>query len=193
MIVTPNMLHRRRVRLHDMTLEGASLFPFFDDTGRIRHYMLVWPASPWIVAFRHRANAIRFRFFWPIEIDKSMAALSDLGRERATVLGALWHWDPWWVLAHPRFATHPAVPALKATNIPGHGPFRFDLGRGRVLGQVPPLQKRSSRSYGAIRSGWRLRGWPWASRRVRSATAPKYTAIARWSGQSFAANTAPGT
>ena len=111
-------LHRRKVRLQDAELEGASLFPFFDAGGAVAWLMLVWPGASTIAAMELQSVVVPM--WGAVEIDAEVAGILDLDAERATELAASrWHYDPWWLLREPRYRGHPAVPALKASNCAG--------------------------------------------------------------------------
>lgn len=116
--VEARRLHGRPVRLRDATaLVEASLFPFFDSDGLVTSLMLVWPAASSILMLEMEPGRVRVPWFGPIEIDADFAEQGDADAARArTLAGGLWHWDPWWVLRAARYAGHPAVPVLKATN-----------------------------------------------------------------------------
>ncbi|MCP3956900.1 MAG: hypothetical protein GY719_03510 [bacterium] len=115
--VAASTLHRRKVHLRDAQLGAASLFPFFDAGGNVDRLMLVWPPSRTIAALEPRPGLVEVTMWDAIEIDADLAALRDLDAQTAAELAAgRWHYDPWWVLRHPRYGGHPAVPALKATN-----------------------------------------------------------------------------
>lgn len=118
--ISQHSLWRCRLELEDGTLERASLFPLFDDTGRTRRFMITAEDS-WRIMLvdwsrdlfrreRLRRNRLRHRY----------ADLSDASASEAQRIDDLWHFDPWWVLTEPRYAGHEAVPTLRATNIPGY-------------------------------------------------------------------------
>ncbi len=120
--VSARSLHQRRVRLRDMTLRGASVFPFFDGDGEVLALMLVWPSAREIVLLDYMPGLARARFGGGVELDVDFAGLRDVCADRAD--GAadavrLWHYDPWWVLRATRYQGHPAVPDLKSTNCVG--------------------------------------------------------------------------
>jgi hypothetical protein len=107
------------VRLRDTVLEQASLFPFFDPRGQVQALMLVWPAASDILILEYRPDLVRLRWWGRIEVRSELAALRNVDGHAATAFAGLWHYDPWWVLRAPRFASHSAVPVLKATNCAG--------------------------------------------------------------------------
>lgn len=118
--VSSHRLHRRRVRLRDITLKRASLFPFFDHEGVVRSLMLVWPSSADIFLMRYRPGLVRISRFDRIVLDCELAALRGAGAGRADELTAgCWHDDPWWLLRAQRYEGNTAVPVLKATNSSG--------------------------------------------------------------------------
>ena len=115
--VSARHLHRRPTRLRQTTLMRASLFPFFDAGGLVRTLMLVWPPSPRIVFLQQMPDLVRVPWLSTVKVAAELEPGSDTDAARAAQLTAgCWHYDPWWVLRAKRFANHPAVPVLKATN-----------------------------------------------------------------------------
>lgn len=151
--VAASSLHRQRVRLRDVPLDQASVFPYFDHEGQTRALMLVWPPAPEIVVLEHRSDLARARWSGEIDIDVDFAALLDAPSDRIAAIAGLWHYDPWWVLAEPRFEGHPSVPVLKATNCvdvfsrPVYGCF-FTRDLSRLVGVA--TSSRSSTGLSAI-------------------------------------------
>lgn len=191
-------LHRRRVRLVDATLEEASLFPLFDGDGEVHALMMVWPASSVIALVEYDRELIEAPWwFGPIRLDLTRSVLrnADASHARAEAVAHLWHYDPWWVLEHRRFADHAAVPALKSTNAPGQFRqevtelyYRRDLSRvgwvaldgkgdempARFMSELlperpPPVGFRPA---AARRGGWRLKAELARRLRVRSRWQP---------------------
>jgi len=55
----------------------------------------------------------------PIRIVAATSDVRAVSGEAGARVGGLWHYDPWWVLDERRYARHPDVPVLKATNCAG--------------------------------------------------------------------------
>ncbi len=124
--VSARHLHRRPARLRRTTLIRASLFPFFDTLGSVKTLMLVRPPAPYIVFFQLVPDLVRVPWLSAVKIASALEPKSDVDAEQAANLtDGCWHYDPWWVLKAKRFAGHPAVPVLKATNCAGR--FRFPV------------------------------------------------------------------
>ncbi len=113
-------LYCRSLQLRGRRLEKASLFPFFDRQGATRLLMLTTQDSGRIALIGHHAGLFTRRRFRPSRLDVDFGALTNATESEHDRLADLWHFDPWWELGEARYAGHPAVPALKATNIPGH-------------------------------------------------------------------------
>ena len=113
--VSATRLHECDVRLGELIIREASLFPFFDRSGRVCFVMLVRPASPALEVLEYQPERFRVPLFGLIEIDDDGGARS-LNPRRLESISSLWHFDPWWVLQASRYADHPGLRALIATN-----------------------------------------------------------------------------
>lgn len=118
-IVGQHSLHDVRLEFLDQAVERASLFPFFDGEGTTRELMLTARDSSDILLFPYQPGRLRQRLFRPYRIALRRADLRDGSFEDAQRLATLWHFDPWWELAEPRYAHHSAVPTLRSTNVVG--------------------------------------------------------------------------
>ena len=181
-IVSQRSLKSCRLELEDRPLEGASLFPMFDDEGQTRMVMITaeengrimladWAPGLFARDWAQR-NRLRLRF----------ADLNDASTWDEARFAELWHFDPWWVLGDERYQGHGSVPALRSTNIPGYDStvsgimFDRDLGRPsyvvtksgesvRVRRFTPDTlaamarRRRAAheRPRAAVRAGWQLR------------------------------------
>jgi hypothetical protein len=139
--VRQRSLHRRRFELLDRRVERASLFPLFDASGAVSALMLVSDEGASIQLVRWRPGLFTRGWLRPHRLDLRSSELEDATGDEAEERIELWHFDPWWVLLEPRYARHPAVPALRYTNIPGYDAevtrVYFDASLSRVthLGQ----------------------------------------------------------
>ena len=171
-MVSQRSLKSRRLEFEDRSLEGAALFPMFDDEGRTRMVMITaeengrimladWApglfARDWA-----RRNRLRLRF----------ADLNDASTWDEARVADLWHFDPWWVLGDQRYQGHGSVPTLRSTNIPGYDStvsgivFDSDLGRASyVVRSVRRVRERT-----ALHSGDAGGHCPSPSRGARAAT-----------------------
>ncbi len=131
-------LHGTTLRIGSRSYSQTSVFPFFDASGRVQRFMLILPHSPAILDLAARPGAVT-RHWWGLQIAAGLEPRS-LG-DQAGELGRLWHYDPWWVLAKPRFSDHPAKAALKATNIVDRlGRATFDLLYSPDLSRITHLR-----------------------------------------------------
>jgi len=118
-VVGQHSLHDSPVQLLDQRLDNASLFPFFDAEGVTRSLMLTHRNSSDIFLVPYRPGVFGRRLFGPNRISLQRSDLRNSRFEDAELVAPLWHFDPWWELAEERYADHPAVPTLRATNIVG--------------------------------------------------------------------------
>lgn len=164
--VHQKQLHEIDIDLIDVILKRASLFPFFDRQGTVHAHMLVWPKAPWIVMLDARDVVISSR---PTRLDIAFGELQNLHDDRFDRYRNLWHYDPWWLLADPRFTGHRAVPVLKNTNAVEPlehctyaGYFTRDL--SEAVGDVSkflPARAALHEPGRSERSAWRVRqSWP---------------------------------
>jgi hypothetical protein len=145
-MVSQQSLKSRRLELEDRPLEGAALFPMFDDEGRTRMVMILaeedgrimladWApglfARDWV-----RRPRLRLRF----------ADLNDASTWDEARLADLWHFDPWWVLGDQRYQGHGSVPTLRSTNIPGYDSSVSGIVFDADLGRASYVVRRSSES-----------------------------------------------
>src|SRR5688500_5339750 len=138
-IVSQRSLKSCRLELEDRPLEGASLFPMFDDEGRTRTVMITAEESgrimlaDWVPGLFARDWAQRNR------LHMRFADLNDASTWDEARVADLWHFDPWWVLGDQRYQGHGSVPTLQSTNIPGYDStvsgivFDPDLGRASYV------------------------------------------------------------
>lgn len=156
-------LHRRTVQLLDQELRLATLMPFFDRAGNVDSVMLVSPNSSRILLVEPRR--IRVRLWRRIQIEANEFELPDTTAAGAwKLVRDAWHYDPWWLLAKPRFAGHPAVPALKSSNLgdevkPSVASFHPDLSQASetliLAAAAAPEPRRPPGNVGARRLVWR--------------------------------------
>jgi hypothetical protein len=111
-------LYRRPMRMgRDVSHPSeASFFPFFDAAGEVQWLMLTLPGDAEIYFVRPQAVAVGSQTAEPVLLEKEPTSWTDLTAEARVEIGDLWHFDPWWALTAPRYADHPALAALKATN-----------------------------------------------------------------------------
>ena len=166
--VHQKQLHDVDIELGDATLERASLFPFFDRQGEVHAHMLVWPEAPWIVML----DAVRglIQSSYPLKLDVCFGELQNLHDDRFDRYAYLWHFDPWWLLAHSRFIGNPAVPVLKRTNavlpladFAYAGYFSRDLQRSmsNPAAHLPEREEVAASRPAVPGLAWRIRrSWP---------------------------------
>ena len=160
--VSQHSLRRSRLQLEDRPLDGAALFPLFDEAGRTRAVMLLDGQTRRIVLADWTPGLFERRWLQRHRLRLRFADLRDADASDAERLGDLWHFDPWWVLRDERYAGHEAVPALMRTNVPGYDDavkrlgFRSDARpcvvpdhRHGRLAELPPGRRRCLHRDGA--------------------------------------------
>jgi hypothetical protein len=135
-----------RLEFEDRRLDGASLFPLFDDEGRTRMVLITaeengrimladWAPNLFVRDWPRR-NRLRLRF-------TNLEDASTWDEER---FGDLWHFDPRWVLGEERYQGQAAVPHLRSTNIPGYDPTLSGVAFDPSLGRASYVVRRSGDS-----------------------------------------------
>lgn len=114
--VSSRKLHDRTVKAQDQTIGAATLFPMFDGQGVVRRVMLVDGQSAGIRFFDPSETAVKIGLWGPIGLDPRLGTLVPLDGGQLDVVGRLWHFDPWWLLAAARYRAVEGVDVLKATN-----------------------------------------------------------------------------
>ena len=113
------------------TISPVTLFPFFDQHGATTGVLIVQAAGSGnparLLAVRmepgRKQRQIRPRSFRGFRLEEAPRPLDDAAPDW---LARSWHFDPWWLLKLPGLDTHPATPALKATNIVPYLPRAID-------------------------------------------------------------------
>lgn len=174
--VGQHALRGSRFQLLDRPLDGAALFPFFDDSGRTRAVMLLDGQTRRIVLRDWAPDLFERRWSGGHRLRLRFADLRDAAASDAERLGELWHFDPWWELRDARFSGHEAVPALQRTNVPAYDVTVQRLWFDRTLARVSYLASRPGSSHDdprrertvAAAAGHRLeRRWQDIGRRLR--------------------------
>ena len=136
--ISQHSLHDRGFHIGGLRL-AASVFPFFDDRGAVRLHMITTSTDGRILLLPHASD------LWQLALRKRApeVAWAELEEAQSTELDRfrdLWHFDPWWELGEPRYAANEAVPAIKATNVPGYDDRITGLWFSRDLGRVSLLR-----------------------------------------------------
>jgi hypothetical protein len=133
-IVSQRSLRSCRLEFEDRPLEGASLFPLFDDAGRTRMLMITAEENGRIMLADWRPGLFARDWAWRNRLRLRFADFNDASMWNEERFEELWHFDPWWVLGNERYHGHGAVPSLQSTNIPGYDPAITDMVFDRDLG-----------------------------------------------------------
>lgn len=179
--VSQKALHGKTFHLPDGRLTEASVFPLFLRSGRVELLMVTDAASGLITLVDWRAGLFARALLGPRRLDlplsqrrTTVADGDDLDAER---LDRLWHFDPWWELDENRYAAHPLVPALKATNVCGWDDSWSGVWFSPSLGRVT---WRARGEDGSDLARYRAEHLARAERRRRRAGVPPRDAGARW-------------
>lgn len=132
-------IHDRQMFMDGERHAGTSVFPLFDDAGMTHLLMVTTGDSPDIGLLDYRPGLLQRLVFRPPRLARCDLALRPT-KETLEGLDGLWHVDPWWALTDPRYAGHPLVPKLKATNISGYDHRWRDAGFDRHLRRIRVVQ-----------------------------------------------------
>ena len=140
--VSQRSLMSCRLEFEDRRLDGASLFPLFDDEGRTRMVLITAEESGRIMLADWAPGLFTRDWGWRNRVRLRFADLSDASVWDEDRFGDLWHFDPKWVLGEERYHGHGAVPALRSTNIPGYEPTMSGFGFDASLERAAYVSKR---------------------------------------------------
>ena len=156
------------------SIAPVTLFPFFDGQGRTTGLLVVEtaqagrPAQLKTVRMdidsgqKRPGKKIWPRLFRSFRLGERPQPLDD---QPPDWLSRSWHFDPWWLLELPGLDSHPAAPALKATNVVPYLPRSVDrFYFSTYLDRVKSVRKLSSegaslvpyRSEKLRRLGWQV-------------------------------------
>ena len=113
-------LVRRPLVFRDGRLNRATVFPMFDVEGEVKSLLVVDHVDGRLFALLWTPGLIYKPWFQVFRVERSLKALEEVTLEQAYELSELWHFDPWWLLAEPDFATKEEAPILKHTNCVSH-------------------------------------------------------------------------
>jgi len=117
--VSSDRLHQKKINMGKETVAGASIFPFFDITGKVQRIMLLLPDSNEVFLIDWQPKLINIPFLGSIQLSIDPAAIKSCGAFKAEAVKGLYHYDPWWVLSKSRYRRHWALDLLKSTNCTG--------------------------------------------------------------------------
>lgn len=109
-------LRGRRLQAEDGEIDAATLFPMFGRDGTVHHVMVVDEQSSDIRFLDPGQVAARVPMWGAIRLECGLGCLAWSEEELPAMVGRLWHFDPWWMLAEPRYPNSRAIDLLKATN-----------------------------------------------------------------------------
>ena len=109
-------LHRRRISWQGWTGANLSLFPVFTPAGTVTDLLVIASETGELFLMPWRAG-VSIRSTWRhLRLGDVLEAPRPLRREDLARIGQRLHYDPWWLLDAPAFASHWAVDPLKRTN-----------------------------------------------------------------------------
>lgn len=154
--VSSSALRARTLETPERSIPKAALLPLFDREGKVRRVVFLDPNAADVWFFDPAVVRVRIPFWGPIQLDSSPGDLQLLSAGGLAALGEVWHFDPWWMLADPRYTRSEVAAILKTTNcfeqLSRTGKrllYRWDLGRASWI---------VSREKGALRLGPFLAG-----------------------------------
>ena len=117
---TQAYLVRRPLVFRDGRLNRATLFPLFDVEGSVRSLLVIDHEEARLFALPWTPGLVCKPWFQAFRIDRNLEPLEELTLEETYSLSGLWHYDPWWLLAEPDFATREEAALFKNTNCVSH-------------------------------------------------------------------------
>ncbi|MCA9797067.1 MAG: hypothetical protein KC910_34895 [Candidatus Eremiobacteraeota bacterium] len=109
-------LFRRPLDLEGVRLEQATVFPLFDEGGKVYKLLLVVEEPALVALVDWRPGLVSKPFFGPVRLDVRLGSLDDLTAREANEAAGWWHFDPWWLLTEPHLCKHPSAAPLRTTN-----------------------------------------------------------------------------
>ena len=184
--VSQRSLMSCRLEFEDRRLDGASLFPLFDDEGRTRMVLITAEESGRIMLADWAPGLFARDWGWRNRVRLRFADLSDASVWDEDRFGDLWHFDPKWVLGEERYHGHGAVPALRSTNIPGYEPTMSGFGFDASLERAAYVSRRRKADESVSVRRFTAETLADAARRRRAAhMRPRGAAAAGWQLRPF--------
>ena len=184
--VSQRSLMSCRLEFEDRRLDGASLFPLFDDEGRTRMVLITAEESGRIMLADWAPSLFARDWGWRNRVRLRFADLSDASVWDEDRFGDLWHFDPKWVLGEERYHGHGAVPALRSTNIPGYEPTMSGFGFDASLERAAYVSRRRKADESVSVRRFTAETLADAARRRRAAhMRPRAAAAAGWQLRPF--------
>lgn len=112
-------------QLHQLKVQAGSdmadctIFPFFDKEGGVKNLLAVVPEKGLARVVPKESFKVQ-RFRKRILFDGGLWSHRKLSPRWIRQLSGLTHYDPWWLLAKPKFRGKAWVSLLKNTNCAGH-------------------------------------------------------------------------
>lgn len=171
--------------LENKRIKGASVFPFFSESGQVRQWMIVLPGSKTVFLVPSKKGLATVSIFGAVRLSIDSAELKSNSEFSLSHVRDLYHYDPNWVLSQERFAGYWAREAIIQSNCAPYIAekvrqllFSRDLCRleslvmragflntfktmapETVLGRIPSAQPEKSDLSGQpvpVNSGWQL-------------------------------------
>lgn len=115
-MVNADELHLQKIWFRDRPLKDTSIFPFFDQNGRVKQLMIIFPSSPDIFMVPWNPSLVKFGFWGTKRLQLDVTELNSYSQFSSASFSNLYHFDPWWILDTNRFWKHWALEPLKQTN-----------------------------------------------------------------------------
>lgn len=121
--ISAKRLHKRVLWFEDNSYWQATVFPFFDPSGRVAHFLIVRLDEPGLFSIRARDELLRTVSFSAMRLSGPSSLLERLtSQQRLDELLAFWHYDPWWMLRLDAVSGMLGSVELRATNCVPHLP-----------------------------------------------------------------------
>ena len=118
-------LHNCPARVNGTNMERATFLPVFDTAGRVDFVVFLDPSSSEIQIFEPPGTRVRIASRGVVSIE-TKGSLHVFGGDHAARAGALWHFDPWWLMKEERYQGFPHKAAVMASNCVGKSKKTID-------------------------------------------------------------------
>ena len=97
-------------------IQGASVFPFFCASGRVKQVMVLLPDFNTVFMIPFKKGLATVSFLGVIRLSVDLAELNSHSDFTVKQFAHLYHYDPGWHLSHDRFSGYWAQDLIKQTN-----------------------------------------------------------------------------
>lgn len=101
-------------------VQGASIFPFFCKSGRVKQLMVLLPDSKTVFMIPFKSGLAKVSFLGVIRLSMDLAEIKSHSNFTDKQVDHLYHYDPDWHLSQGRFSGYWARNLIKQSNCAGY-------------------------------------------------------------------------